>query len=168
MKTQTRTSWYYCTSNSLLKFDRATYFRDENSITARISLPKDCVAYPYCARLRRVLDWMVTSIVSTKRSLFFAVIVIAAVTSSLIFFAKVEARANNADWILSITAAVAASVAIAILYRQKHHNGFIEKADFALAMGLALSLCAAILWAVYEIILDVVPPVPSLADIFSE
>ena len=110
---------------------------------------------------------MVTSIVSTKRSLFFAVIVIAAVTSSLIFFAKVEARANNADWILSITAAVAASVAIAILYRQKHHNGFIEKADFALAMGLALSLCAAILWAVYEIILDVVPPVPSLADIFS-
>ena len=34
-------------------------------------------------------------------------------------------------------------------------------------MGLALSLCAAILWAVYEIILDVVPPVPSLADIFS-
>ncbi len=110
---------------------------------------------------------MVTSIVSTKRSLFFAVIVIAAVTSSLIFFAKVEARANNAHWILSITAAVAASVAIAILYRQKHHNGFIEKADFALAMGLALSLCAAILWAVYEIILDVVPPVPSLADIFS-
>jgi hypothetical protein len=110
---------------------------------------------------------MVTSIVSTKRSLFFAVIVIAAVTSSLIFFAKVEARTNNAHWILSITAAVAASVAIAILYRQKHHNGFIEKADCALSMGLALSLYAAILWAVYEIILDVVPPVPSLADIFS-
>ena len=110
---------------------------------------------------------MVTSIVSTKRSLFFGVIVIAAVTSSLIFFAKVEARANNAHWILSITAAVAASVAIAILYQQKLHNGFIEKADFALAMALVLSLCAAILWAVYEIILDVVPPVPSLADIFS-
>ena len=60
---------------------------------------------------------MVTSIVSTKRSLFFGVIVIAAVTSSLIFFANVEARANNAHWILSITATVAASVAIAILYR---------------------------------------------------
>jgi ABC-type branched-subunit amino acid transport system substrate-binding protein len=110
---------------------------------------------------------MVTSIVSTKRSLFFGVIVIAAVTSSLIFFAKVEARANNAHWILCITAAVAASVAIAILYQQKLHNGFIEKADFALAMALVLSLCTAILWAVYEIILDVVPPVPSLADIFS-
>lgn len=45
---------------------------------------------------------MVTSIVSTKRSLFFAVIVIAAVTSSLIFFAKVEARANNADWTIMV------------------------------------------------------------------
>ena len=106
---------------------------------------------------------MVTSIVSTKRSLSFGVIVIAAVTSSLIFFAKVEARTNNAHRVLSITATVAASVAIAILYHQKHHNGFIEKADF----GLVLSLYAAILCAVYEIILDVVPPVPSLADIFS-
>ena len=52
---------------------------------------------------------MVTSIVSTKRSLFFGVIVIAAVTSSLFFFAKVEARTNNAHRVLSITATVAAS-----------------------------------------------------------
>ena len=58
-------------------------------------------------------------------------------------------------------------IAIAILYQQKHHNGFIEKADLALAIALVLSLCAAILWAVYEIILEVVPPVPSLADALS-
>ncbi|HEY5630838.1 MAG TPA: penicillin-binding protein activator, partial [Nitrososphaeraceae archaeon] len=43
----------------------------------------------------------------------------------------------------------------------------IEKADLALAIALVLSLCAAILWAVYEIILEVVPPVPSLADALS-
>ncbi|MFL6471228.1 MAG: ABC transporter substrate-binding protein [Nitrososphaeraceae archaeon] len=107
------------------------------------------------------------SIGFTKRILFFGVILIATVSSSLIFFAKVEARGNNAHWILSITAAVAASIAIAILYQQKRHNGFIEKADLALAIALVLSLCAAILWAVYEIILEVVPPVPSLADALS-
>ncbi|MGA6991596.1 MAG: hypothetical protein WBX81_14345 [Nitrososphaeraceae archaeon] len=30
-----------------------------------------------------------------------------------------------------------------------------------------MSLSAEILWAIYEIILDVVPPVPSLADVLS-
>ncbi len=103
----------------------------------------------------------------TKRILFFGVILIITVSSSLIFFAKVEARGNNAHWILSISAAVAASLAIAILYQQKRHNGFIEKADLALAIALVLSLCTTILWAVYEIILEVVPPIPSLADALS-
>ena len=110
---------------------------------------------------------ILSSIGFTKRILFFGVILITTISSSLIFFAKVEDRGNDAHWILSITAAVAASVAIAILYQQKRHNGFIEKADLALAIALALSLCAAILWAVYEIILEVVPPVPSLADALS-
>ena len=53
------------------------------------------------------------------------------------------------------------------MYQQKRHNGFIEKADLALAIALVLSLCTTILWAVYEIILEVVPPVPSLADALS-
>ena len=110
---------------------------------------------------------ILSSIGFTKRILFFGVILITTVSSSLIFFAKVQDRGNDAHWILSITAAVAASIAIAILYQQKRHNGFIEKADLSLAIALVLSLCAAILWAVYEIILEVVPPVPSLADALS-
>jgi ABC-type branched-subunit amino acid transport system substrate-binding protein len=110
---------------------------------------------------------ILSSVGFTKRILFFGVILITTVSSSLIFFAKVEVKGNNAHLILSITAAVAASIAIAILYQQKRHNGFIEKADLALAIALVLSLCASILWAVYEIILEVVPPVPSLADALS-
>ncbi len=103
----------------------------------------------------------------TKRSLFFSVILVTTVSSSLIFFSKVEDRPNNAHWVLTTTAAVAATIAVAILYQQKRHNGFIERADLALAIALVLSLCAAILWAVYEVILKVVPPVPSLADALS-
>jgi ABC-type branched-subunit amino acid transport system substrate-binding protein len=110
---------------------------------------------------------ILSSVEFTKRILFFGVILITTVTSSLIFFAKVEARGNIAHLILSITAAVAASIAIAILYQQKRHNGFIEKADLALAIALVLSLCASILWAAYETILEVIPPVPSLADALS-
>jgi ABC-type branched-subunit amino acid transport system substrate-binding protein len=104
---------------------------------------------------------VLSSIGLTKRSLFLGV------SSSLIFFAKVETRGIYTHWIISVTAVVAASIAIAILYQQKRHNGFIEKADLALAIALVLSLCAAVLWAVYEIILEEVPPVPSLADALS-
>ena len=110
---------------------------------------------------------VLSSIGLTKRSLFLGVILITTVSSSLIFFAKVETRGIYTHWIISVTAVVAASIAIAILYQQKRHNGFIEKADLALAIALVLSLCATILWAVYEIILDIVPPVPSLADALS-
>ncbi|HEY7570159.1 MAG TPA: ABC transporter substrate-binding protein [Nitrososphaeraceae archaeon] len=103
----------------------------------------------------------------TKRILFFGVILATTIACSLIFFAKVETRGYNAQWILSITAAIPASLSVIILYQQKRHNGFIEKADLALAVALVLSLCATILWAVYEIILQVVPPVPSVADALS-
>src|SRR5215831_36950 len=103
----------------------------------------------------------------TKRILFFGVILATTIACSLIFFAKVETRGINAQWILGITSAVPAWLSVLILYQQKRHNGFIEKADFALAVALVLSLCATILWAVYELILQVVPPVPSVADALS-
>jgi hypothetical protein len=86
---------------------------------------------------------ILSSVGFTKRILFFGVCLITTVSSSLIFFAKVEVKGNNAHLILSITAAVAASIAIAILYQQKRHNGFIEKADLALAIALFLSLFAS-------------------------
>lgn len=103
----------------------------------------------------------------TRKSLLFGVILITTICNSLIFFADAEIRENYAHWIIGISAAVATSLAIFILYSQKHHDGLIEKADLALAIALSLSLGAAILWATYEIILEVVPPVPSLADVLS-
>jgi ABC-type branched-subunit amino acid transport system substrate-binding protein len=41
-----------------------------------------------------------------------------------------------------------------------HHS----KSHVALAIGLSLWLCADIIWAIYEIVLEIVPPVPSPAD----
>ena len=110
---------------------------------------------------------ILSSVGFTKRTLFFGIILITTATDSFIFFAKVEARGNIAHLILSITATVTASIAIAILYQQKRHIRFIEITDLALAITLVLSLCASILWAAYETILEVIPPVPSLADALS-
>lgn len=89
------------------------------------------------------------------------------ISSSFILFAGVEAREYYSHWLISINAAVAASLAIFILYRQKHHHGLILRADLALGIALTLSLCADIVWAIYEIRLEIVPPVPSLADLLS-
>jgi branched-chain amino acid transport system substrate-binding protein len=103
----------------------------------------------------------------SRRSLFFGVIVIISITTSIILFANVEAREHYSHWIISITASVTAILAISILFQQQRYHGLIEKADLSLAIALGLSLSAEILWAIYEIILDVVPPVPSLADLLS-
>lgn len=103
----------------------------------------------------------------SRKSLFFGVILIISITTSIIFFADVEAREHYSHWIISISASVTAVLAISILFQQKQYQGLIERADLALAIALGLSLSAEILWAIYEIILDVVPPVPSFADILS-
>jgi ABC-type branched-subunit amino acid transport system substrate-binding protein len=103
----------------------------------------------------------------SRRSLFLGVILVITITTSIIFFANVEAREYYTHWIISISASTTALLAISIVYQQKHHHRLIEKADVALATALGLSLCAEIFWATNEIILEVVPPVPSLADAFS-
>ena len=103
----------------------------------------------------------------SRRSLFFGIIVVITITTSIIFFANVEAREHYTHWIVSISASATAILAFAIIFQQRQYHGLIEKADLALAIALGLSLCAEVLWAIYEIALDVVPPVPSLADLLS-
>ena len=103
----------------------------------------------------------------SRRSLFFGIIVVITITTSIIFFANVEAREHYSHWIVSISASATAILAFAIIFQQRQYHGLIEKADLALAIALGLSLCAEVLWAIYEIVLDVVPPVPSLADVLS-
>ena len=103
----------------------------------------------------------------TQRRLFLGLLVVLVISSSFIVLAGVEVREYYSHWIIGINAAVAAMLAVLILYRQKHHHGVIERADLALGIALTLSLCAEIVLAIYEINLEIVPPVPSLADLFS-
>jgi branched-chain amino acid transport system substrate-binding protein len=50
------------------------------------------------------------------------------------------------------------------LSRHKSLHGLYGKTHIALAIGLCLWLCADIVWAVYEIVLETMPPIPSTAD----
>ena len=49
-------------------------------------------------------------------------------------------------------------MAISILYKRKNLQGVYRKTRIALAIGLSLWLSADIVWAIYEIVLDLVPP----------
>ena len=50
--------------------------------------------------------------------------------------------------------------------REEGKVGKVDKANILLAVGLIFWFLANIIWAYYELVLDIVSPVPSLADIF--
>jgi len=50
------------------------------------------------------------------------------------------------------------------LVRKLKFHGLHGKTHAALAVGLVLWLSADIVWAIYQLVLDIVPPMPSAAD----
>lgn len=111
----------------------------------------------------------VAGITLSRRNLFLGLLVAIVISDSIIFFAELKTKDFYSNWIISINAAVAATLAILVVYRHRRskaqrvyeHN---SRPRIALAIGLFLWLCADIVWAIYEIVLDIVPHVPSPAD----
>ncbi|MFL6380614.1 MAG: hypothetical protein ACJ72S_04900, partial [Nitrososphaeraceae archaeon] len=105
----------------------------------------------------------------TRKSLFLGLVLAIIISDSFIYFAEIKTKAFYSSWIIGINASTAAALAIFVVYRhmqqrshhpQDHHS----KSHLALAIGLSLWLCADLIWATYEIVLEIVPPVPSPAD----
>jgi branched-chain amino acid transport system substrate-binding protein len=107
----------------------------------------------------------------TRKSLFIGLVLAIIISDSFIYFAQIQTKAFYSSWIISINASTAAALAIFVVYRhmqQRRHNPqdphHHSKSHVALAIGLSLWLCADLIWATYEIVLEIVPPVPSSAD----
>jgi Periplasmic binding protein len=105
----------------------------------------------------------------TRKNLFLGLVIAIIISDSFIYFAEIKTKAFYSSWIIGINASTAAALAVFVVYRhmqqrshhpQDHHS----KSHVALAIGLSLWLCADIIWAIYEIVLEIVPPVPSPAD----
>ncbi|HZA07800.1 MAG TPA: hypothetical protein VE619_08860, partial [Nitrososphaeraceae archaeon] len=112
---------------------------------------------------------MIVDIDLTRRNLFLGLAIAIIISDSVIFFAEIKSKELYSNWIITINATVAATLAILVIYnirrsKVQHHHEHNSKAHFALAIGLSLWLCADIIWATYQIILEIVPPVPSPAD----
>ncbi|HET7644649.1 MAG TPA: ABC transporter substrate-binding protein [Nitrososphaeraceae archaeon] len=100
-------------------------------------------------------------------SLYFFLIVIFTIGlgNSIIIFADSDSKILYSNWILIINSLVAAGLSFYILIKSKNEIGE-SKENILLTIGLLFWFIANIIWAYYEVVLDIVSPVPSLADFF--
>jgi len=97
---------------------------------------------------------------------FFIVVLISiSITNLIIVFAEPDNKIIYSSWILIINSLIAAALSIFILIKDKD-NDKKDKTKIHLAIGLVFWFIANVIWGYYEIMLDVVSPVPSLADFF--
>jgi branched-chain amino acid transport system substrate-binding protein len=85
--------------------------------------------------------------------------------NSFIILADSDSKLIYSNWILIINSLIAAGLSAMILFKDKDTNEG-DKTNIFLTLGLVFWLIANMIWAYYEIVLDIVSPVPSLADLF--
>ena len=101
---------------------------------------------------------------------FLGVIITIVIGNSFIIFADSDSKVIYSNWVLMINSLTAVGLSAIILIKDKDREegkaGKVDKANILLAVGLIFWFIANIIWAYYELVLDIVSPVPSLADIF--
>lgn len=97
--------------------------------------------------------------------LFILIILAIIIGDSLIIFSAPEDRAIYSNWVLIINSLLAASIATYITIRDRK-SGERLKINILLLAGLALWFISNMIWAYYEIVLDIASPTPSWADFF--
>ena len=83
----------------------------------------------------------------------------------VIIFAEPDSKLIYSNWILIINSLVAAGLASYVFLKSRQSIGE-NKENMLLTIGLVFWFIANIIWAYYEVVLDIVSPVPSLADFF--
>jgi ABC-type branched-subunit amino acid transport system substrate-binding protein len=97
---------------------------------------------------------------------FLGVIITIVIGNSIIIFADSDSKLIYSNWILIINSLIAAGLSAMILFKDKDSNEEGDKTNIFLTFGLVFWFIANIIWAYYEVVLDIVSPVPSLADLF--
>ncbi|HEX2405881.1 MAG TPA: ABC transporter substrate-binding protein, partial [Nitrososphaeraceae archaeon] len=96
---------------------------------------------------------------------FLGVISTIVIGNSIIVLADSDSKLIYSNWILIINSLIAAGLSAMILFKDKDSNE-TDKTNIFLTLGLVFWLIANMIWAYYEVVLDIVSPVPSLADLF--
>ena len=96
--------------------------------------------------------------------LYIAIILVIGLGDSLIIFADQEDKLLYSNWVLIINSSIAAGIAIYVTLSEKNNHNHL-KANIFLVLGLGLWFLANTIWAYYEVVLHLMAPVPSLADV---
>jgi ABC-type branched-subunit amino acid transport system substrate-binding protein len=96
---------------------------------------------------------------------FLGVIITIIIGNSVIILADSDSKLIYSNWILIINSLIAVGLSAMILFKDKDTNEG-DKTNIFLTLGLVFWFIANIIWAYYEVVLDIVSPVPSLADLF--
>ena len=96
---------------------------------------------------------------------FLGVIITIVIGNSIIIFSESDNKIIYSNWILIINSLIAAGLSAMILFKDNDSKEE-DKTNIFLTLGLVFWFIANIIWAYYEIVLDIVSPVPSLADLF--
>jgi branched-chain amino acid transport system substrate-binding protein len=96
---------------------------------------------------------------------FVALIIVISAANLLIIFADSDTKIIYSSWMLIINSAIASGLSIFALVRERHMI-WKDKTAIYLTIGLIFYFFANIVWGYYELVLDIVSPVPSLADLF--
>ena len=96
---------------------------------------------------------------------FLCIIFTIAIGNSIIIFAESDSKIIYSNWILIINSLIAAGLYSYILLKNRQ-NLAGDKENILLTIGLVFWFIANIIWAYYEVVLDIVAPVPSIADFF--
>lgn len=101
----------------------------------------------------------------TKKALFLIVFSIIFLENSIIVFADIEDKEDYAHQIIVINSLIAVIIAILVLFQESEDKNFHLKTRISVVLGLLCWFLANLVWAIYSIVLDVVPPVPSIGDV---
>ncbi|HSA74584.1 MAG TPA: penicillin-binding protein activator, partial [Candidatus Nitrosocosmicus sp.] len=92
-------------------------------------------------------------------------IIVISAANLLIIFADSDAKIIYSSWMLIINSAIASGLSIFALVKERNKITK-DKTAIYLTAGLIFYFLANIVWGYYELALDIVSPVPSLADFF--
>ena len=96
---------------------------------------------------------------------FLGVIITIVIGNSIIIFADSDTKMTYSNWILITNSLIAVGLSAMILVKDRDSKEG-DKTNILLTLGLVFWFIANIIWAYYEVVLDIVSPVPSLADLF--
>lgn len=88
-----------------------------------------------------------------------------AIANLVIILADSDSRIIYSSWMLIINSSIAAGLSLIALIKDRS-NIKRDRTAIHLTVGLVFWFIANIIWGYYEIVLDIVSPVPSLADLF--